>query len=155
VRGNILVAIICSIAFQLVGAQEYALKSLRIDHPFARATPPGAHSAGAYLGVRNDASTSDRLVSASSPVAGIVEVHEMTMDGGMMRMRAIQGIEIKAGTRVELKPGGYHFMLLDLKRPLKKGDRFPLTLSFEKAGTIEVSVSVEDMGATMSDSQKH
>jgi copper(I)-binding protein len=152
---RVLVAIACSLAFQLVVAQEYQLQSLRIDHPFARATPPGARSAGAYFGVKNDAATPDRLVSVSSPVAGIAEVHEMTMDGGMMRMHAVSGIEIKAGARVELKPGGYHVMLMDLKRALRKGERFPMTLSFEKAGRIDVSVSVEDMGATSGDGLKH
>jgi hypothetical protein len=132
-RGNILVAITCSLAFQLVVAQEYQLKSLRVDHPFARATPPGARSAGAYFGVENDASTPDRLVSASSPVARIVEMDQMTMDGGVMKLRAIPSIEIKARARVELRPGGYHFMLMDLKQPLKKGERFPMTLLFDNA----------------------
>jgi hypothetical protein len=89
------------VGIQLVVAQEYELKSLRIDHPFARATPPGARSAGAYFGIENDASTPDRLVSASSPVAGIVELREMTMDGAVMKMRAISSIEIKARARVE------------------------------------------------------
>jgi copper(I)-binding protein len=145
----------CSMAIQLVAAQEYKLKSLSIDHPFARATPPGARAAGAYLGMENDGPTSDRLVSVSSPIAGVVEMHEMTMDGGVMRMRPMPSIEITAGTRIDFKPGGYHIMLMDLKRPLKKGEQFPLVLSFEKAGMLEVSVSVEDMGATVVETPKH
>ena len=79
----------------------------------------------------------------------------MTMDGGVMKMRAIPAIDIKAGAKVELKPGGYHVMLMELKQPLKNGDRFPLTLTFEKAGKIEVSVWVEDMASKGGGEHKH
>jgi copper(I)-binding protein len=151
--------IVLAVAFSLVpllaGAHDYDLKSLRIGHPFARATPPGARAAGAFLTVENKGSTPDRLIAASSPVAGVVEVHEMAMDGGVMKMRAVPAIEIKAGAKVELKPGGYHVMLMDLKQPLKNGDRFPLTLNFEKAGKIEVSVWVEDMASKGDATHKH
>jgi periplasmic copper chaperone A len=139
----------------LAQSHDYELKSLYIDHPFAQATPPGARAAGAYLTVENKGKSSDRLVPAASPVAGIVEVHEMVMDGGVMKMRTIPGIEIKPGAKVALKPGGYHIMLRELKQPLKKGGRFPLTLSFETAGKIEVSVSVEDMSSTSGAGHEH
>jgi len=128
-------------------ADDYQLKELVIDHPYARATPPGATTGGAYVTVRNKGATTDRLLAASTPAAKFVEIHEMSMDGGMMKMRAIPGIEIKPGARIELKPGGYHLMLLDLKEPLKSGAKIPLTLVFEKAGKVEVSAWVEDMTA--------
>jgi len=152
---SIALALSLSILTVVADAHDYELKSLNIDHPFARATPPGARAAGAYLTVENKGATPDRLIAASSPVAGIVEVHEMAMDGGVMKMRVIPGIDIKAGSKVDLKPGGYHIMLMELKQPLKNGDRFPLTLTFEKAGKIEVSVWVEDMASKGNSEHKH
>jgi copper(I)-binding protein len=131
-----------------VAAQDYRLKSLRIDHAFARATPPGARSGGVFLTVENTGSVADRLIRVSSPVARTVELHDMTLDGGVMRMRAVSTVEIKPGDKLELKPGGYHAMLSGLKQPLKPGDRFLLTLTFQHAGAIELSVTVEAMSAT-------
>jgi hypothetical protein len=128
-------------------ADDYQVKSLRISNPFARATPPGARVAGAFMTIRNQGTEADRLVSASSPVAGLVEIHEMAMDGGMMKMRALKGIDLKPGATVELQPGGFHIMLEDLKLPLKQGDQIPMQLTFEKAGVVEVKVHVEAMGA--------
>jgi len=128
-------------------AHDYQVKSLQVSNPFARATPPGARVAGAFMTIKNQGTENDRLVSASSPVAGLVEIHEMAMDGGMMKMRAIKGLDVKPGTTVEFKPGGYHVMLEDLKQPLKEGDRIPVRLTFEKSGTVEVLVHVEAMGA--------
>ncbi len=131
----------------MVAAHDYRLHSLRIDHPFARATPPGARSGGVFLTVENTGGVADRLLGLSTPIARMAELHEMTLDGGVMRMRAVPTMEVKPGDKLELKPGGYHAMLSDLKQPLKVGDRFPLTLTFQHAGAIEVSVWVEAMGA--------
>ena len=128
-------------------AHDYQLKMLHIDHPFARATPPGARSGGVFLSVENKGDSADRLLRVSTPVAGTAELHQMVLDGGVMRMRAIAGLDVKPGARVVLQPGGYHVMLTDLKRPLHAGDSFPLTLGFEKAGSIEVNVMVESMSA--------
>jgi len=128
-------------------AHDYQVKALTVSNPFARATPPGAKVAGAFMTIKNQGTQTDRLVSASSPVAGLVEIHEMAMDGGMMKMRAIKGIDIKPGTVVELKLGGYHVMLEELKQPLKQGEKIPVQLTFEKAGAVEVMVNVEAMGA--------
>jgi copper(I)-binding protein len=139
-------ALFC-ISFGVASAHDYKLRSLTIDHPFSRATPPGAKSGGAFFVVQNAGTMPDRLVRATSPVAGAVELHQMAVDGGVMKMRAAPALDIGAGDKLELKPGGYHVMLVDLKRPLKAGDTFPLTLTFEGAGTIEVSVEVESMGA--------
>lgn len=137
-------ALIAASAF----AHDYQLKSLQIDHPFARATPPAAMAAGAFLTIKNTGTQADRLIRATSPVAGVVELHEMAMDGNVMRMRPIAGIEVPAGAQVALKPGGYHVMLMELKGPLVEGKQVPLTLVFEKSGTIEVQVKVESMGSS-------
>jgi copper(I)-binding protein len=137
----------CALGAGAASAHEYALKSLKIDHPFARATPPGAKTGGVFVTVENTGSQSDRLISVSSPVAGVADLHEMKIDAGVMRMRGVAALEVKAGETLELKPGGYHVMLSELRRPLKVGDKFPLTLRFENAGAVEVSVWVEEMGA--------
>ena len=136
-----------ALAANVALAADFRLKSLDIKQPFARATPPGAKVAGVFMTIENKGKDADRLVSASSPVAGVVQIHEMKMDGGMMKMREINGLDIKPGATVELKPSGYHVMLMDLKQPLKQGDSVPLTLRFEKAGTVEIKAAVGSMGA--------
>jgi hypothetical protein len=128
-------------------AHDYQLRALHIDHPFARATPPGARSGGVFLSVENKGAQTDRLLTVSTPAAGTAELHQMVLDAGVMRMRAVAGVDVKPGDRLVLQPGGYHVMLAELKRPLQAGDHFPLTLRFEKAGSIEVSVEVESMAA--------
>jgi copper(I)-binding protein len=128
-------------------AHEYQLKSLSIDHPYTRATPPGAKSGGAFFVVVNASATPDKLIGVASPAARSAEIHQMTMDGGVMKMRAMPVLEILPGGKLELKPGGYHVMLLDLKQPLKVGDKIPLTLTFQNAGSIAISVDVEAMGS--------
>ena len=153
VTTSLALALVC-FGFNVAGAHDYQLKSITIDHPCARATPPGARGGGAFFVVQNGGTTPDRLVRVASPVAGSVELHQMTMDGGVMKMRAMPTLEVRPGDRVELKPGGYHVMLIDLKQPLKAGDNFPLTLTFEGAGTIEVSVEVEAMGAAHAGAHK-
>lgn len=127
-------------------AHDYQLRALHIDHPFARATPGGARNGGVYLSVENRGDQADRLIGVSTPVAR-AELHQMSVDAGVMRMRAVDGIDVKAGGRLVLQPGAYHVMLTDLKRPLQAGDSFPMTLAFEKAGSIEVSVVVESIAA--------
>lgn len=123
-------------------AQQYTLQNLRIDHPFARATPPGAQSGGVYATIENRGTSKDRLVRVASPAAASVELHSMTMDGNVMRMRAVPSLDIPAGASVKLG-GDYHVMLVDLARPLAVGDKVPLTLTFEKAGAIDVTADVE------------
>ncbi len=126
---------------------DFQLKTLDIKQPFARATPPGAKSTAVFMTIENKGKEADRLISASSPMAGIVEIHEMKMDGGMMQMREVKGLEVKPGETVELKPGGYHVMLMDLKQPLKEGESIPVTLRFEKSGSVDVKAAVAAMGA--------
>jgi periplasmic copper chaperone A len=124
-------------------AQSYTRDALRIDHPYARPTPPGARTGGAYLTIENRGGTADRLIGVATPVAGAAEIHSMTMDGNVMRMRAVGAVDIPPHAITALKPGGYHVMLLDLKRPLAAGETVPLSLTFEKAGTIDVTARVE------------
>ena len=118
---------------------------LEVSDAWARATPGKAENGVAYLTIRSP--TSDRLVSASSPVAKKAELHTMEMAGMVMKMRPLAGLDIPAGQPVALKPGGEHIMLLGLTRPLREGQSFPLTLNFEKAGTRTVTVAVEKPGA--------
>jgi hypothetical protein len=122
---------------------------LELEKAWSRATPGGAKVAGGYLTIRNQGSSQDRLVSGTAEIAGRVEVHEMSHAEGVMRMRELeQGLPIAPGSSVELKPGGYHIMFRDLKRPLKQGERFKATLRFEKAGERQVEFRVESIGAS-------
>lgn len=126
-------------------AHDYTAGQLVIDHPYAVPTPPGSLHGAAYLrSVRNTGPAADRLIGASTPIARQVEIHRMTLDGDVMRMRALPAIDIPAGRRIELKHGGeFHLMLMNLSKPLKEGDSFALTLRFERAGDKEVSVQVQ------------
>jgi copper(I)-binding protein len=118
---------------------------LEVSNAWARATPAKAENGVAYLTIW--ATAPDRLVSVSSPVAKKAELHTMEMAGMVMKMRPLAGLDIPAGQPVTLKPGGEHIMLMGLGGPLQEGQSFPLTLTFEKAGTREVSVAVEKPGA--------
>lgn len=136
-------------------AADYKAGSLEISQPWSRATPKGAAVAGGFMTITNKGSAPDRLIGGSSPVAGRLEVHEMSMDQGVMKMRQLKnGLEIKPGESVELKPGSYHVMLLELKRPLQAGERFKGTLTFEKAGAVDVEYVTEALGATGSSTHK-
>ena len=137
-------------------AQSYKAGSLVIEAPWSRATPGGAQVAGGYLTVTNTGSAPDRLVGASLSIASRGEVHEMSRDGAVMRMRPVEGgLEIKPGTKIELKPGGYHVMFMDLKQPLKQGDRISGTLQFEKAGAVPVEFAVRAIGAQSAATPAH
>jgi copper(I)-binding protein len=115
---------------------------LKIDGAWARATAGAARNGAAYMTIQNDGTTADRLVAASSPIAGSVELHAHLKDGDVMRMRPVTAVDIAPGAPAVLQPGGLHVMLLDLKGPLKDGETFPLTLTFEKAGKVTVSVAI-------------
>ena len=129
-------------------ADDVKAGDLVITQAWSRATPTGAKVAGAYLTVENKGSAPDRLMGGSGDVAGRVEIHEMAMDNGVMRMRPLdKGLDIEPGKTVKLAPGGYHLMLMDLKSQLKQGDKVPVTLQFEKAGKVELSLDVQGVGA--------
>lgn len=129
-------------------AHGYKAGSLVIGHPWARATPAGAPVAGGFLTVENTGTEPDKLVSVSSEIAGRSEVHEMSTKDGMMTMRPVAGgVEIPAGQKVELKPGGYHIMFMQLKGGLKEGESVKGVLTFEKAGAVPVEFKVQSVGA--------
>jgi periplasmic copper chaperone A len=131
-----------------VRADEVKAGDLVITQAWSRATPSGAKVAGAYLTVENKGTAPDKLLSGSADIAGRVEVHEMSMEGGVMKMRPLEnGLAIEPGKTVKLAPGGYHIMLMDLKSPLKQGEKVPVTLQFEKAGKVNVSLDVQAVGA--------
>src|SRR5215467_10393319 len=129
-------------------ARDYKAGSLEISDPWSRATPKGSSVAAGYMTIKNSGSTPDRLISGSSDVAPKFEVHEMKMEDGIAKMRPVKGgLEIKPGETVELKPGSFHVMFVDLKKPLGAGDHFKATLAFEKAGTVSVDYDVRAMGS--------
>jgi periplasmic copper chaperone A len=108
----------------IAGAQDYKAGSIEVDQPWSTATPRGASVAAGYMTIKNTGTEPDRLTGASTPVAGKVEVHEMTMDNGVMRMRPVAGgLEIKPGQTVELKPSSFHLMIMNLKGPIQQGNR--------------------------------
>jgi periplasmic copper chaperone A len=119
---------------------------IEVNNAWARATPGKSNIGAAYVTIRSP--TADRLVAASTPIAQKAELHTMEMSGMVMKMRPIAGIDLPAGQKVTLGPGGTHIMLMGLKEPLKAGQSFPLTLNFAKAGTRTVDVAVEPVGAT-------
>ncbi len=129
-------------------AHEYKVGTLEIGHPWTRATPKGATVAGGYLKITNKGAAADRLTGATFTAAPRVEIHEMAMTGGTTQMRPLpNGIEIKPGETVEFKPGSYHIMFMNLKQQLEKGQRIKGTLTFEKAGPLEVEFVVDAVGA--------
>jgi periplasmic copper chaperone A len=129
-------------------AEEIKAGDLVITQAWSRATPGGAKIGGGYLTIENKGSAPDRLVGASGDVAGKVEVHEMAVNNGVMTMRPLdKGLVIEPGKTVKLAPGGSHLMLFDLKNPLKQGDKVPITLEFEKAGKVKLSLDVQGVGS--------
>ena len=116
------------------------------EHPWTRATPPGARTGAGFMQLKN-AGAADRVVGASSPVAGRVEMHITVREGDVMKMREVKGFDVPAKGSFELKPGGAHLMLMDLKRPLKKGEKVPLTLKLEKGGELKLELVAEEAGA--------
>jgi copper(I)-binding protein len=129
-------------------AEEVKTGDLVISQAWSRATPGGAKIGGGYLTIENRGPTPDRLIHCSGDIAGKVEVHEMSMKNGVMTMRPLDnGLTIEAGKTVKLAPGGFHLMLFDLKSPLKQGDKVPITLEFEKAGKVMISLDVGSLGA--------
>lgn len=124
-----------------------ASAQVSVERPWSRATPPGAKIGVGFLQLRNAGAAPVRVVGASSPVARRVEMHVTMREGDVMKMRQVRSFEVPPGGTFELKPGGAHLMLVDLKRPLAKGERVPLTLELEKGGTLQVELRVAEMGA--------
>jgi copper(I)-binding protein len=135
------------LAFAAGGARAHDFKAgaLVIDHPYATPTPAGARTGAVYFrALKNTGREADRLLGASTPAAASVEIHRSTMDGDVMRMRQLDALALPAGAELKLRHGGeLHLMLIELKAPLKEGDRFALRLRFERAGEREVTVWVQ------------
>ena len=147
-RHTLLIAGLLSLTVVTVHAGDYKVGSLTIADPWVRTTPKGTTTGAGYMKITNTGTTPDRLISGSSDVARKLEVHEMTMDKGVAKMRPIKGgLEIKPGETVELKPGSFHVMFVGLKKPLTTGDHVKAALMFEKAGTVNVEYDVRAMGA--------
>jgi len=129
-------------------AGDYDVGSMHIAQPWARATPKGAKSGAAYMTITNKGTAPDRVNCVSSDASGQCQIHSMTMEGGVMKMRPVEGgLEIKPGETVTLQPSGFHVMLVDLKHPLEKGQTVKVTLKFDHAGTVDVEYPVAAIGA--------
>lgn len=137
-------------------AHEYEVGELHIDHPWSREMPPSAPTAAAYFIVHNKGASADRLVSVETPAAGKAEIHEHIDQNGLMKMQQVQSVTVPTGGEATFAPMAYHVMLFNLKQPLKDGERFPLTLTFEKAGPVIVQVAVQKNAPTAEhDMSKH
>ena len=149
VRRRVLAIAACLV---VAGAASAQTSQLEVAGAWARATPPKAETGIAYLTIRSP--TADRLVSVTSPVAKKAELNTMEMSDMVMKMRPLASLDIPAGQPVTLKPSGEHIMLMGLNGPLREGQSFPLTLTFEKAGAREVTVAIEKPGAAGPASQR-
>ncbi|MGH7087480.1 MAG: copper chaperone PCu(A)C [Stellaceae bacterium] len=139
-----------------LGASAMAAESeIALTNAWARATPGGARTGAAYVTITNKGKAPDRLVSATTPVAGMAELHTTIEANGVSQMRPVKSLEIKPGESVTLKPGGMHLMLMRLKGPLKQGETFPLALTFAKAGQIETAAKVAKIGAMSDEDAMH
>lgn len=136
---------IAALVPNVASAHEAKAGDVTIEHPYAVPTPTGARTGGMYFRrLKNGGASLDRLTAASTPIARTIEFHRMQMDGDVMKMRALPAIDLPPGQELEVRHGGtLHLMLLDLKQPLKEGDRFPVTLTFERGGKQEVMVWVQ------------
>ncbi len=153
--GSTLLVTACNQAAETPAATETAASSIAVTDPWSRETAEGQNAGGAFMTIANTGTAADRLIGGSTPVAGRVEIHTMTMENDVMRMRQLEDrLEVPAGGDVTLKPGSFHVMLMDLKQPLKAGDKIPLTLTFEGAGTVETTLEVRPAG-TMAPDMTH
>lgn len=143
-------------AAKSAAAPSYKIGALVLEAPWIRATPGGAQVAGGYVKVSNSGTEADRLIGGTFPLAAAVEVHEMSMTDGVMKMRSLpNGLEIKPGASVDLKPGGYHLMFQKLQSQLKDGQTIKGTLVFEKAGTVEIEYRVLPIGSSGGGGHSH
>ena len=140
---------IVAAALALSVAAVPAWAQVSVSQPWVRGTVQGQKATGAFMQLKS--ADGAALVAAQTPVAGVVEIHEMKMENNVMKMRALPKLDLPAGQTVELKPGGYHVMLMDLKQPLKKGDTVPITLKIQgkdgKSQDVEVKAEVRELGA--------
>ncbi len=136
--------LVLTLGVLLAGCAPAAATGITVTDAWARTSAMVDRAGAAYMVLHNGGTTADKLLSASSPAAATVEIHETTMVDGMMGMAPIEALEVPAGGQAELAPGGYHIMLIDLTQELKAGDTVELTLTFEQAGEVKVSAEVRD-----------
>jgi copper(I)-binding protein len=137
-----------AVAFSVGVASAETAGAIAVENAWSRAVPEGASVGVGYLAIKNTGDAPDRLLSASASLAGQTEIHQTTMDGGVMRMRPVpDGVPVPANSTVMLEPNGYHVMFMGLTQPLKEGDAFPAKLTFERAGSVEVTFHVLGIGA--------
>lgn len=147
---SVLSGIVCAAALLTAPVQADQVKAgdLVISQAWSRATPGGAKVGGGYLTIENKGTTADKLVGVTGDISDKIEVHEMSTTNGVMKMRPVEGgLTIDPGKTVKFAPNGYHLMIMDLKAPLKQGEKVPLTLQFEKAGKVTVTFDVQGIGA--------
>jgi periplasmic copper chaperone A len=142
-----LLALAAALCLALVSSAQAQTPPIEVSHAWARATAASAANGAVYLMVTNHGTADDRLTGASTPVAAKAQMHITIDDNGVMKMRPVAEVPVKAGGSATFKPGAMHIMLLGLKHPLKAGDSFPLTLTFAKAGAVQTMVMVEKIGA--------
>ncbi len=153
---GIVLAGLLAISAGAANATDYKVGTLEIDNPWSPAVPRGAKVAAGYMTIKNTGTEPDRLVGGSTPVAGKLEIHQMTMDKGVMTMRPLpDGLEIKPAATVEIKPSSFHIMIMGLKQPIERGKPFKASLTFEKAGPVDVEFMVERLGATAPTAPAH
>src|SRR5579862_6177246 len=141
-------ALMAGLASSVARADDVKVGDLVISQSWSRATPNGAKVGTGYLTIENKGTSADKLIGVTGDVSPKIEVHEMSMNNGVMKMRPVDGgLTIDPGKTVKLAPSGYHLMIMDLKSPLKQGDKLPLTLQFEKAGKVAVTLDVQGVGA--------
>ena len=147
-KSNIFVVMCAVMGIAISGtafSQAASVGAIKIENAYTRATVPGQQVAGGFMKIENKG-VADQLLSASSPAAGEVQLHEMAMDGNVMKMRQVKDIAVPAGGAVELKPRGLHLMFMNIKTPLLAGQTVPVKLKFAKAGEVEVKIPVNAMG---------
>lgn len=148
--------VLCTSAGPPLLAHQFNVGKLTIQHPWSRETARGQSAGGGFLKIVNAGRQPDRLIAAASPAAAEVQLHSMTMDGGIMRMRQLKdGIPIASTSTTELKPGGLHIMFIGLKRPFALGARIPATLRFQRAGNVRVEFVVQAIGSTAAVEANH
>ncbi len=128
-------------------AHDYMLGDIHIMKPWSRPLPAVSVNGAAYMTLMNKGDSPDRLLSVSTPAANKAEIHNHTMEGGLMKMRPVEAIDIEAKGSTTLEPGGVHVMLMGVRNPLEEGDVFPMTLTFETAGSVDVEVHVQGIAA--------
>ncbi|MFI8480734.1 copper chaperone PCu(A)C [Pseudomonas sp. NPDC078700] len=139
----------------VANAHEFDLGNLHIEHPWSREMPPVAPTAAAYFVVDNNGKEADRLIAVHTPVAEKAEMHEHVKAGDVMKMQQVQGVDVPAGGQVRFEPKSYHVMLFGLEQQMKAGEHFPMTLTFEKAGDVEVQVNVQKDAPVAGEAHKH